>query len=87
MGYRIVYGSPEKKKLSTKRILMILCSVAVAALMLLPAGRRALRELIIPGDAEVTASAVQTLVSDLGEGENLGDAVTAFCREVLAGGQ
>lgn len=92
MAYRIDYGSGGEKKRAMKgrtpvrRVAAgIVCAVLLAAL-LFPAGRRALRDLILPGDAEVTAAALRDLVAELQDGEPVGDAVSAFCQEVIAGG-
>ena len=85
MGYRIVYGKQEKKIISPKKTGLIVTGIAVTALLLWPTGRSAVRELILPGDADVTAAALQNLVSELGEGQEFGEAVTAFCQEIIAG--
>lgn len=87
MGYRITYEKQEKGKIPRKKIVLIMVGTIIAALLLWPAGRSCLRELILPGDAEVTAEAFQGLAEDLGEGESLGDAITAFCKEIIANGQ
>lgn len=87
MGYRIVYEKREKRKLPIKKIMIFVLGAVTAAVLLWPASRNRLREWMLPGDAEVTAEALQGLVSDLGDGESLGDAVTAFCKEIIDGGQ
>ena len=40
-------------------------------------------EFLIPGDPDITKSAVQTMVSEVREGESLEDAVFVFCKEIL----
>lgn len=40
--------------------------------------------ILIPGDAVVTASAFEGLVSDMREGAPVGEAITAFCREIIS---
>jgi len=87
MGYRIVYGKQEKKIIPLKRIGAIAAGIAVSAVLLWPASRSAVTEILLPGDEEITAKALQTMVEDLGEGNGIGEAVTAFCREIIAGGQ
>lgn len=87
MGYRIVYGRKERKRISPKKIGAIFAVMIVVAILMLPSSRAVVAEILLPGDPEVTASALQTLVSDLGEGQGIGDAVTAFCHEIIAGGQ
>lgn len=94
MGYRIEYGASETRK---RRIPKVKPSVPVMAagffaLFLLmtvlfwPEGKAVLLDLILPGDGAVTAGALQGLVSDLRAGESVGDAVTVFCREIIAHG-
>jgi hypothetical protein len=53
---------------------------------MVPQGRLWLRDLLLPGDEEITASALEGMVSDLRAGEPVREAVEAFCREILAGG-
>lgn len=87
MGYRIVYGKQEKKIIPFKRIGVIAAVIAVSAMLLWPASRSAVAEILLPGDAEITAKALQTMAEELGEGQGIGEAVTAFCQEIIAGGQ
>ncbi len=42
-----------------------------------------LRHLLIPGDPEVTTQAFETMIHSLCAGEEISEAVTAFCREIL----
>ena len=44
-----------------------------------------LREILLPGNGESTAKALEELISQLHEVAAFGDAVTAFCREIIAG--
>ena len=94
MGYRIEYGSDGAKtsttsqvkpKISRKRVLISITAAAVTALLLWPAGRIWVRDLLLPGDEEVTAAALGSLIEDLSDGEPVGEAVESFCREILAG--
>ena len=87
MGYRIVYGKQEKWKFPKKKTLLLVFAAMAMVVMLWPAGRNALREWMLPGDTEVTSQALQGLAADLSDGESLGDAVTAFCKEIIQGGQ
>ena len=41
---------------------------------------------IVPGDPEVTVPAFEQLMDALSKGESFGEAVSAFCREVIQGG-
>jgi hypothetical protein len=87
MGYRIVYGKQEKKILPLRKIGAIAAVIAVMAILLWPAGRSAVAQMLLPGDAEITATALQNMAKELGEGQGIGEAVTAFCQEIIAGGQ
>lgn len=42
-----------------------------------------LRQLLIPGDPDVTAGAFDTLVRQVRAGEAVSDALRAFCQEIL----
>ena len=86
MGYRIVYGKKEKKIISPKKICLIITGITALAMLMWPAGRTFVAGVFLPGDADVTASAVRTLVAELKEGQGIGNAVTAFCQEIIAGG-
>ena len=50
-----------------------------------PEGRAVLRDVLVPGDPDVTLHGLETLARELREGESFSDAVTAFCREVIDG--
>ena len=89
MGYKILYPGVKKRqyqnsrRLSSKSRLIIiasLCSALVLAAVLWYTGLG----WILPGDSEVTQYALQTMIDRLQDGEALGDAVAAFCREVVA---
>lgn len=85
MGYKIVYGKQKIRKFSFKKCIILSCCALSAAMLLWPGGRSLLQELLLPGDAQVTASALETLVLELEQGGSMADAVTAFCQEVVAG--
>lgn len=87
MGYKIVYGKRERKKLPVKKYIILSSFVIVTAMMLWPTGRRVLQDSLLPGDAQVTASALETLVFELEQGGGVEKAVTAFCQEIIAGGK
>jgi hypothetical protein len=42
------------------------------------------QEVLLPGDPAVTAAALENMTEGLRSGESLLDAVTAFCREIIA---
>lgn len=90
MGYRIDYQGPKKVRGLEKRTVSApavagLLVLAAAALVcgLWPQGVRALRGLLIPGDAAVTVGALEALAADLGAGESLRDAFLDFCYQVM----
>lgn len=91
MGYRIDYngGTVVKKpiyapKVGKKKIVLLSAAVLTAAFLLWPMGRRCVRDLLLPGDEDVTAAALSELVNDLSAGEPVGEAVEAFCRDIIA---
>lgn len=93
MGYRITYenGSIRKEtvkihKLKWKQCLIGMMAAVLAFALMIPGGRLWLRDLILPGDEEITAAALENMVGELRSGEPVGEALEAFCREILAGG-
>ena len=42
-------------------------------------------DFMIPGDPDITKSAVEMMVSNLRAGVNFADALTVFCKEILDG--
>lgn len=45
------------------------------------------QDVLLPGDPAVTAAALDEMVEGLKRGQGVMDAVTAFCREILAHAQ
>lgn len=41
---------------------------------------------LLPGDPDVTASAISSLVERVGDGESIKKAVYSFCEEIITGG-
>ena len=94
MGYRISYGENVQKieiqekpagKRSNKKYFLVAAIVAVLLAAWSFSDR--LTEYLIPGDPEITRSAMTTMVAEIGSGESVGEAVTAFCKEIIAGAQ
>lgn len=92
MGYQITYsdGSIQKKttrrrRIKWKPVLLSVTAMVLTSVLAVPSGRMWVRDLLLPGDEEVTAAALHGLVEDLNAGEPLGDAVEAFCREIING--
>ena len=76
----------SKGRLKWRRWAIAVSAAALAVAMLVPQGRLWLRDLMLPGDEEITAAALEGMVEDLRAGEPLGEAVEAFCKEIIAGG-
>lgn len=93
MGYRIDYGSMKtskrKDKLSFTGIMAMTAGFLVLFVLLTSvfwsSGRQKLRDFLLPGDPAVTGQALETMVSQLKDGESISEAVGAFCQEVLDG--
>ena len=91
MAYRIDYSTHSSPKIDSpgkQRITAMAAGFFLLFLLLVnlfwPAGTEIVRQALIPGDPEVTVTAVDNLVSGLKDGQQLSDAVTAFCREIIA---
>ena len=90
MGYKIYYQTVGKRKYPLRHKMpnwMLYTGIcgAFAAILLLYSLWQGGFSWLLPGDPAVTGPALQTLIERLTDGEALGDAVTAFCREVVAG--
>lgn len=91
MSYKIVYG-PEMKQEKKLRSSVMGLRTKIAAFLLLfavtvrlawPEGTAVLREILIPTDLTAAEQAFQSMMEDLRRGENLGDAITVFCRQII----
>ena len=94
MGYRIDYLPIRKVRNLEKRTSGIPALTALFFLLFVflvfsfwPRGAALLREILIPGDPDVTVAALETFARELNRGENLSSAFEAFCRQVLAEAQ
>lgn len=91
MAYKIQYSPqfgaqyPEKMKRqsSWKWIAGIVLTLLMIGILVNPNYRSIVKEILIPGDAEVTVKAVETLAQNLKDGVSIQNAVTAFCAEIL----
>lgn len=95
MAYRIVYG-PEPKKRTNPPLGQLRIQVLTAVFLLIfvlavkygwPEGTAALQRVLLPGEPSVTQQALEGMVSDLQEGEPLGEAFTAFCQQIIDDGK
>ncbi len=91
MAYKIDYIPVGRRQYATNRKIpnwvissAIILSLFVAFLALTV--RYGSADWLLPGDPNVTKAALTELIEELKAGEQFGDAVTAFCREVIHGG-
>lgn len=95
MAYRIDYGSEGVQRKTLRRKLSMPVMKAAFFVLALVAGAVTIkvvgltwvRDVLLPGDPEVTATALENMTDGLRSGESLLDAVTAFCREIIANAQ
>ena len=91
MGYRILYGPAGKTEIEWNRrrgkvrktVLAGFFVLAVCAAACMIAGKEKLQEVFIPGNPDVTRAAFGKLTEDIQNGESLGDAMAAFCMEII----
>ncbi len=87
MSYRIEYAKDKKHRVSRfpkgAGILIAICTIAIFAVLEFSGLKDRLLQRIIPGDAEVTSAAFESLVSDLKEGTTASEAIAAFCQEIV----
>ena len=88
MGYRIVYGeeprSRRKSRLGLWTAAFLLIFV-MAVRLAWPAGAEQLRAVLEPKGETVVA--FSEMVANVGAGQGMGEAVTAFCRSVVTSAQ
>ena len=94
MSYRIVYG-PMPPVREARRSGPLRFQVLTALFLLLfvllvrqawPEGTQTLRRFLIPGEPTVTEEAFSGMIGEIRAGEPVGDAVTAFCRQIMEHG-
>ena len=94
MGYRLEYGSTVVKiplceakstQKSSAPVRWIAAGCILLALTLL--GKAGCLDFLIPGDKEITKQAFSSMVDDVGNGEDIKTAITAFCMEILSGAE
>lgn len=91
MGYRIVYGKePVMVQPRRKSSLRLWTAVFALVFMVLvrccwPGGTEILRQYLLPRETAATA-AFRQLAQSIQSGEPAGEAVTAFCREIVSDG-
>ena len=89
MSFRIQYGISRHEVNSRKTKFKKWLPFLLAVIFLVAGWLISLTEIrfdwLLPGDPEVTAAALESLRENLAAGESLGEAVTAFCREIING--
>ena len=95
MSYQIIY-SPEKNEKypaavpSRKRwggaVLVVVALLAVFTAFMV-GGRSEWKEILLPGDPEVTAQSLEILAEDIRGGESVKEAVAAFCVRIMEHGK
>lgn len=86
MGYRITYGEQTRKRLPVRHVALGCLAVLAVLALILPSGREVIRDILLPGDPAVTLDALHGMAEDLSQGISIGEAVTTFCGEIIAGG-
>ena len=91
MPYRITYGPPgpptdQRQDKSSRLHLLTAAWLIVFALLVrlfFPAGSLQLRSILLPDPENITQAAISDFMSDLRNGEPLGDALYAFCEHII----
>ena len=95
MGYTVEYSPQQRKKYPPKKDLKALIrkyaytalTLAAALALILLHRRGILREVLIPGDADVTQAAAEKMMESLRQGDSLHQSLRVFCRDILMNGQ
>lgn len=88
MAYKITYG-PERPKRSKRKhrlLTVILIMIFIIGLRYSGIGE-IIGKWLFPGDLEVTVAAWQTMTEQIEAGENIGDAFSCFCLEIIENAQ
>ena len=93
MSYRIVYGpdvpAVRENRINPLRLQLWTAVFAVAFVLLVrqvwPEGRTVLQRILLPGEPGITEAALIGMVEGLQAGEGVGEALTAFCRQIIHG--
>ena len=92
MGYSIHYSPETEKKfpkagkitIRVRKMLAFFFALIILVGTITLHKKGLLRELLIPGDPEITVAAMETMADNLKEGMTLQTAVEAFCMEILS---
>ena len=91
MGYHIQYGKTIMRTEQATPIFKSKTKLTIIAILLVStilgytaySYKDAVKEYILPGDARITASALDELVNNIRAGESIKDSVTAFCLDII----
>lgn len=89
MAYQIKYnlvGPNRRTAKKSKRVLVIVTALGISCLVITALHLPWAQNLLLPGDSAVTAAALEDLADNLQQGESFMDAITAFCRNIIANG-
>ena len=78
MGYRIIYGKNKRSPINRKKLLTIATIVGIILLV---------AAWFDNGLQQLPEAALENMVDAVQNGEALGDAITAFCREIITSAQ
>lgn len=87
MSYKISYGEPSQKALHSSFRLPVVAglvlTLAILARIFYPDATKQLTEALLPVTSDSSQKAMEVFVENIKAGESFGDAVTAFCQEIL----
>lgn len=94
MGYRVDYQPIKKVRNAEKRTVRLPAMTALFLALFFflvcsfwPRGAELLREILIPGDPDITVMALEAFAQELQEGEKLSGAFEAFCHRIMTEAQ
>jgi hypothetical protein len=89
VGYRIEYGPVKKLRGVEKRISSVSSLIGLLLLLMILCfsqyGSTVLKEVLIPGDPEITVAAFSDMTDQLCNGTELQEAILCFCVDILEG--
>ena len=91
MAYRIRYGQALIKKRIifgnkirfSKQYIIPFCCFLVLCGGIVIAKSKVVQDFFLPGNPDVTRTAISGFVTDLKDGETMKEAITTFCREII----
>lgn len=89
MGYRIEYESigriprQQRKKGTGVLFAAIVILLVLGAIAVKTVGLEWVQEVLLPGDPDVTAEALENMITGLQEGAGIIEAFKTFCKEIM----